>query len=182
MAWGVAIRYLDADSTEGLTLLSNGYYLLEDSTATRLYEQVAWCLDCKRFERAEYLPEIADIDVEIAKYAARAAKIKAQLGGWLYRFGLRSRGEFLHELSVWQDAVAEAQRQRRWRLGRQSPPRCLACGSAQIETPPEDGDYQHPGGKGRVRIEITSHLSLALQVLECFTAEGLRLEGVRVPV
>jgi hypothetical protein len=71
---------------------------------------------------------------------------------------------------------------REWRLKRLSPPRCLDCGSTALDLPPSDEEYPHPAGNGRVRVTITSHMSLAAEANECYNSEGLWIEDVRVPV
>jgi hypothetical protein len=181
MAWGVEIKNPADGSCEEMLLLSIGYYLLPRGAAIRLYEQPAWCRGCGKFVRAEFLSALEDIDAQMAKYGGKAAETRRQLTGWLYRFGLKSRRQLLHELSVWEEAVAEEEMRREWRLKRQSPPRCLRCGSMALHLPPSDEEYPHPSGKGRVQVAITSHVSLAVDANEYYSAEGLRIEGVQAP-
>jgi hypothetical protein len=181
MAWGVDITNLDDGSREEILLLSIGYYVLPSGATIRLYEQPAWCRDCGKFVRAEHLSALEDIDAQLAKYRKKAAEVRVQLAGWLYRLGLKSRRQLLHELSAWEEAVEEEKTRREWRVRRQSAPRCLACGSTALDVP-GDGEYPHPSGRGRVKVSITSHYSLAVDEDEYYTAEGLRTEGARTPV
>jgi hypothetical protein len=182
MAWGVEITNPDDGSREEMLLLSIGYYILPSGAAIRLYEQPAWCRGCREFVRAEHLSALEDIDAGIAKYRGKAAETRRRLGGWMYRLGLKSSRQSLHELSVWEEAVVEEQMRREWRLKRQSPPRCLECGSTALDLPPDDGEYPHPSGNGRVQVAITSHVSLAADANEYYSAEGLRIEGAWIPV
>jgi hypothetical protein len=128
------------------------------------------------------LSALEDIDAEIAKYRGKADETRRRPAGWPYRLGLRSRRQPLQELSVWEEAVTAEEMRREWRLNRQSPARCLDCGSTALDLPPGDKVYPHPSGKGRVRVAITSHVSLAADGNECFSAEGLPIEYVRIPV
>jgi hypothetical protein len=182
MAWGVEITNPDDGSCEEMLLLSIGYYILPSGAAIRLYEQPAWCRDCWKFVRAEHLSALEDIDAQMKKYRGKAAETRRQLAGWLYLLGLKCRRQLVHELSVWEEAVAEEEMRQEWRLKRQSPPRCLECGSTALDLPPSDEVYAHPSGNGRVQVAITSHVSLAADETEYYSAEGRRIEDVRIPV
>src|ERR1043166_7100045 len=175
VAWGVEITNPDDGSREEMLLLSIGYYVLPGGVTIRAFEQPPWCRDCSKFVRAEHLSDVEDIDAQVAKYSGKAADVRMQLAAWLFRLGLglRSRQHLLHELSVWEEAVAEELVRREWRLTRQSAPRCLSCGSTALDLP-SDGDFPHPSGNGRVRVEITSHLSLATDENKYYTSDGLR--------
>jgi hypothetical protein len=182
MAWGVEITNTADGSRQEMILLSIGYYILPSGAAIRLFEQPAWCRDCGKFVRAEHLSALEAIEAQIAKYQGKAAESRRQLAGWMYRFRLKSGRQLLHELSVYEEAVAEEKTRREWRLKRQSLPRCLHCGSTALDLPPGDEEYPHPAGNGRVRVAITSHMTLAAEENECYSAEGLRIEDVRVPL
>lgn len=179
MGWCVEITNPDDGSQQELLLLSTGYYVFPSGAVIRLYEQPAWCRCCEKFVRAEHLSPLEDIDAQMTKYRAKAATTRRQLAGWLYRLGLKCPQQLRHELSVWEEAVAEEEMRREWRLRRESPPRCLQCGSTALDLPPSDEEYPHPSGRGRVRVMITSHVSLAFDANEYYSAEGVRVEDVR---
>jgi hypothetical protein len=154
MAWSVEITNPVDGSCEEMTLLSTGYYILPNGAAIRLYEQPAWCRDCQRFVRAEHLPALADIDAQMTKYQGKAAETRRHLAGWLYRFRLKCRRQLRRELSVYEEAVAEEEMRRLWRQMRQSPPRCLECGSTALELPPSDEEYLTRPGVGASRSRL----------------------------
>jgi hypothetical protein len=182
MAWGVDITNTADGTCEGLTLMSTRWYILPSAAAIRLYEQVAWCRGCAKFVRAEHLGSLEEIDAQMAKYRQEVADRRRKLDGWLYRLRLKDGGQLSHEISVYQDAVAEYEMRRQWRLDRQSPPRCLECGSTELMLPPDDEEFPHPAGKGRIRVSITSHMELAVCAAEHYTSDGLRLEAGQIPV
>ena len=139
------------------------YYLLEayvlpDGGIAPIPYQVGWCRRCRAFVRTE-LP---------------ADKLVRFADAWEARIELR-RGEELRARrrteSGWLRAVA---------AGRQSPPRCLTCGSAEVVgLGPFKRPFTHPGCGGSVAYSRSVHRFLHPSPLAAFSPEGEAL-GVKV--
>ena len=180
MGWGVEITNAEEGTREEMLLLSNGNYVLPSGATLSLSEQPAWCQRCRKFVRAEYLSSLEEIDAEVTKYQEKVADSRKLLAGLPKSTKSKDRQHVLHELSIWEDAIVNLANRRQWRISRQSPPKCLECRSTELDLPPSGVDeYPHPGGKGRVRVEIISHVSLFLDEKEYYSPEGVRIEGPR---
>jgi hypothetical protein len=59
-------------------------------------------------------------------------------------------------------------------MGRESPPKCLECGSTEIVVFPVGGRVKNPTGSGRVEITITGHCSTSFNN-RFYTPEGDRI-------
>jgi hypothetical protein len=175
MAWEVTITDPDTGSCETLCLGSDSYYLIPKGTV-RLYQAVAWCRDCKKFRCAERLPPIEDLDREIAKCRDGIAQLHGELGKWRSRLG-GSKDLLLVELNISEEEFESLELSREWRRDRKSPPRCLRCGSTALVFLPDGEVCDHPSGRGRVFIEITSHLQTFAAEEEYYTSEGLRIRS-----
>jgi hypothetical protein len=139
-------------------------------------EQVpAWCTQCGTITWAERIPEVKELEEDLAWWRTAPDDTLANMA---------SRGQSAAEYRA--RGVAEARRRLEWRQGRASPPRCLECGSHEIDAFPardgDDGDDEpsgipHPGCGGT--LSITGGGFSTSRVWTFYTPEGLRLEACK---
>ncbi len=134
-------------------------YRLPDGSTLGVDQQPAWCRGCGQFVLAERLPEVAELDELLAAVKAREPETVRRLTV----FGRSA-----------EDEVAELTRRIAWRRGRQSPARCLHCGSGQIVALPSGGEFAHPATGERVTVVGSGFASMARWVAE-FSSEGIKL-------
>jgi hypothetical protein len=143
------------------------YYRLEDGTEFPRSDQSAWCFACHSLRSAERLWE-ADHLREIIRQLEEG-ELSAGAGDTRSDQGDEETSRQLHQLQWFRHAY-------QWRLTRQSPPRCLECGSTDLR-PLAPGvedrlnSFEHPGCGGTFRLNNYWHGSQArYQIL---SAEGL---------
>lgn len=106
-------------------------YRLLDGSTLHIIQQSAWCPECNRFVIAEEIPSIDQLKEELAKYQARDME---QLQKW----------EFISNGAPVQERIDDLLKRIVWRQTRQSPPRCLECGSIKTISVPTNGMFTHP--------------------------------------
>lgn len=121
-----------------------GYYRLADGTELLHFTQPAWCNECATLREAERLPEPDRLkqsvkELESAGLSENDLKYTRLTG--------ESPDELLHR------RLANLRAKVRWRVGRQSPPRCLHCESVNLLfLAPNIKDtlksFRHPGCGG----------------------------------
>jgi len=108
-------------------LYEQNSYKLEDSIPIPFYE--AWCEDCKKKTEVEVIPPIDKI-LEVIE-DAKAASTEPILAV-----------DYFDESKTWNKALTEEEKDRtikshlkflEWRKQRQSPRKCLECGSEKIK-------------------------------------------------
>jgi hypothetical protein len=136
-------------------------YRLADGSKLHILQQPAWCRACRRFVVAEEVPAVEALEEEIARY--RSADPDT-----IRKWAFISNGAPVAE------RIAELLRYVEWRKGRQSPPRCLECGTASPVPVPMDGEFSHPGTGERVVVGSSGFADTAPWHAE-FSPEGEQL-------
>jgi hypothetical protein len=136
-------------------------YRLADGSKLHILQQSAWCPVCKRFVVAEEVPSIASLEEEIARY--RSADPDTLLT-WA----------FVSDGAPVAERVAELLRYIEWRKRRQSPPRCLECGSVDPVPVPMSGEFAHPNTGERVVVGSSGFADTAPWFAD-FSPEGLQI-------
>jgi hypothetical protein len=134
------------------------YYELPDGQQLPLFHRQAWCAECATIVNAEELPDVAEIQGLLEGAIADEAA-----GG-----AAESQPE---RIKLLQGAL-------QWRLLRESPPRCLVCGTYRIESlKPLVGSSaaRHPQCGGELQFEIGAYVTLGDTGGKC-SPEGVRLE------
>jgi hypothetical protein len=98
---------------------------------------------------------------------------EAELEESLARYIRERNGIGAGQEEVW---IQEKMALHRLLRSRESPPRCLTCGSTRIVEIDESGAWvAHPGGSGRVRVEDAGiHVD---DEPPMYTIEGVRIQG-----
>jgi hypothetical protein len=133
-------------------------YRFPDRRTDFIEQTLAWCRACRRAVEAERLPPVSEFDEQIAEVSSGI--------DWLATTGRTAEEERLR-----------LQGHRKWRLARQSPPKCLECGSASIEPFPqhEDGAWaaiDHPGCGGRLGVGYAGRALVREWPLPQYSPEG----------
>jgi hypothetical protein len=119
---------------------------------------VAWCWGCEEFVLVERLQSEQSIQAEVERLAACRAewpaldeKIRAEwpeIERLSKEKNLPLLNSFFHEHQYKMAVTILA-----WRQSRKSPPHCLMCGSITgIRILPQDDEFEHPVGRGKLRI------------------------------
>lgn len=164
-------------------------YVLPDGQRLHVETRLGWCHACQRPEAVEVL----DLDARRADLDAAEDRL-AEMGGEHFRANV------LHALpGPWRRRLAEWARQaiacieKRAVVGmleqRQSPPRCLHCGSTDVFQPldpraelrpmdqPWRTGFQHPGCEGEI-LGACDGMRISLKSrVRTYTPEGERLPG-----
>jgi hypothetical protein len=144
------------------------YYEFSESDRLDLHSVPVWCACCAEFTEGEDLSTVEEIDQKIRALNDPASELYR-----MTRYGLLDdlfgKGqEFLR------DQLGELQRRRRWRTGRNSPPKCIVCGSNKITIIPEGTPMPHPNGDGMIEIACVGMCSTEFNEWY-FTPEGDRI-------
>ena len=146
------IRFLPGGETRKFYGSRGDYYELEDGTHIDVISALVWCPRCGEFTDGEVIAGLAEIDHLLAELRDPSSET--------------SRG--LHDR---QGAVEQMESRRRWLIGRESPPKCLTCGSAEIVVLPEGETVRNPTGPGWVAVTVTGHCSTSFNN-RYYTPEG----------
>jgi predicted nucleic acid-binding Zn ribbon protein len=137
------------------------YYELEDGSLL-VRRLPAWCHAEKTMVEAEAIDDVEALERIVAMVEAEVEK---------------SGGDHQTEFDN-ATTLDESRRRLRWRRTRRSPPRCLECGSTNVESVPESsdqGELRHPSCGG-----VLSLTAMDLEDLDSdpirYDAEGIRLE------
>lgn len=158
---------------------TNYHYVFLDGSEVPLPVRCAWCARCERFVEVErlYTDEeiqarldgLESVRIEWAVHYAKAIERAEILGKDLSRVPT-----CLMQYRAWESALA-------WRKSRESPPRCLECGSffAVIELL-EGKQVPHPAGSGVIIVTSDGTLGGLPEVGPpmYFDGEGRRLSGM----
>jgi hypothetical protein len=125
-------------------------YRFPDRTTLPLQRDLAWCHRCLRVIEAEHLPELHELEQEIAEVRRTAEWAAEEVEG-------------LERLCA-------------WRRSRVSSPKCLECGSASVEVFPQDEDagwrpITHPGCGGTLSVGGAGH-ALVREDFRYYAPEG----------
>jgi hypothetical protein len=130
------IQWLPEDRIQDFCAWGGLYYVMADGQTTLLLTQPVWCRNCMRITQGELLGPASDWDQKIVELQN---EIKDNL----------SRG-FGNGDSGPEKRLANYINQRRLRMERKSPPRCIECGSADCVVFPQGQEVPSPKGHGRV--------------------------------
>lgn len=118
MALGYEITFMPGRRTIRFTGSDFNYYRLPDGNEIGLASRPIWCDGCAKVSHGEAIPSLSDIDQAIASLKRLAGEIRREID---------PEGD-----GSQQDQIAELSLARTWRSLRQSPPRCMVCGSCNI--------------------------------------------------
>jgi hypothetical protein len=147
------------------------YYKFADGTTIGLHPTIAWCVDCQKFVSAESIPAPAQVEddlVELRDPNSMRASIftstEPPFDEPIFRERLKS---------AYAQAIDEAERRVSWRRNRIGPPKCLRCGSTNVEFQ-GDGIEMYVTGRGLAYVEWTGMCSTEATNW-FYTPEGERL-------
>jgi hypothetical protein len=141
----------------------DNYYVLSRGELLELHPWPAWCAACGRFTEAEQFEATAWYDEQI-----RTAE------HYTNRPGLIPPDQYALNLLVRQ--LPDMRRRRAWRATRQSPPKCIHCGSVAVTVLWGDADTFDVPGVGQVGLRVPGRCSSEGSCVHFwyFTPEGDR--------
>jgi hypothetical protein len=135
-------------------------------------ERPCWCWECDGVSLAEYIPDAGEVVAEAKAWRQRDRERE-------YRFSCGPLG--------WQDdenessALAYYDSVLAWRRQRQSPGRCLFCGSVKVSLAAERfGQFAHPGCGGMFECTFSIFGGICQMTKEVFSVEGIKLSEQQV--
>jgi hypothetical protein len=133
------------------------HYELTDGSTLCLFHRQMWCTQCATIVNAEVLPDSAEIQGQLDVAIAGEAN------------GPRDESR--------ERVVEVLARALQWRVQRESPPRCLVCGTSRIASLEADGvdAAVHPGCGGEFQFQVGAYVTLGASGGK-YSPEGLRLE------
>jgi hypothetical protein len=163
------IRWLPEGRTEKFPGSRGNYYEFSESDRLNLHSVPVWCHRCVKITHGEELSTVDEIDKQIRDLNDPSSES--------YHV---SRIDVLDELlpdkgdQLLQERIAELRRRRRWREGRQSPPKCIYCGTSEILVLPMVVPVPNPIGDGEIQIDCVGMCSTIFNEW-FFTPEGDRI-------
>jgi hypothetical protein len=162
------IRYHISVSDAEVVLSSScdNYYILAPGELLVMQPSPAWCGECKQFTEAEWFDTVEAYDQMIkraAYYADRPGLIQPEDHSLLYLVG----------------RLPDLRRRRTWRAARQSPPKCIQCGSSDVVILDRNGDHSVVPCLGRVDMRVGALISSEGPCCHFwyFTPEGVRVRN-----
>jgi len=129
-------------------------YQLDGDVSLSVEQTGAWCYHCSMVVAAEHVPSLAALD-------ARIADLDDPNHILLVGFGRAALDRERVALPI----------RRSWRSGRQSPARCLECGSTDIFALDTD-DCTEPRNNKRFRVTSGGHASMCWDIVRRLSPEG----------
>ena len=161
------IRWLPDGRTEKFAGSRGNYYEFSESDRLDVHSVPVWCQRCGTIAHGEDLSTVDEIDKQIRDLNDPSSE--------LYRM---TQNSLLEELgqgdAVRRDRLAELQRRRRWREARNSPPKCIHCGTTEILVLPMGVPVPNPRGDGQIQIDCVGMCSTYFNEW-FFTPEGDRI-------
>jgi hypothetical protein len=171
-AW-YEIRWLPEGRTEKFAGSRGNYYEFSESDHLDVYSVPVWCHRCATVTHGENLSSVEEIDKQIRDFNDPSSD--------LYRMTQNSLlAELGHGDEFRRERLAELQRRRRWRASRQSPPKCIHCGTTEILPLPAGVPIPKPGGEGEIQINCIGMCSTSFNEW-FFTPEGDRIPRATRP-
>jgi hypothetical protein len=155
------IRWLPDGPVEPLFGSGGDYYVLDENDHLALTAVPVWCHHCWAIALGEKIPALEEIDRDI-----RDMQVP---GTDLYYL---THADMPEEFAA--GCLAGFQRRRSWREARQSPAKCLGCGSSNIVDLPFDEPVRTPIGTLELRTVGFCRLSEEIKD-RLFTPEGVRM-------
>jgi hypothetical protein len=162
------IRWLPNGTTEPFAGSRGNYYEFSESDRLDLYSVPVWCHRCRRITDGEDLSTVEEIDKQIRDLNDPSSELYRMTRHGLVN-ELLGKGEELLE-----ERLAELQRRRRWRKSRQSPPKCIHCGTSEILALPMGVPVPNPLGDGEIQVDCVGMCSTSFNEW-FFTPEGDRI-------
>ena len=160
MAWFTEFRADDETEPYMICFFSTLNYRLPDKSMLGIEQKVAWCEVCHSFGSAEVIPSIEELNGRIQELQTPTRKHL-----FIYRTQEAING-----------AIDELRTRSRWRATRESPARCLVCGSTAI-TPvrfSEDGTCVI---NGKRLTESGQGFADTADWIAEYTSEGIATDG-----
>jgi hypothetical protein len=148
----IKYEFPDSDREPDFVLFSaHLYYRLPDGERLHVRQTAAWCQSCGKFTLVEYIESVAELEAELPGLIVRKDQLLEEAHGQSsVSEDLRSIG---FDLDWTERAIAEVPVRIAWRRKRQSPPKCLHCGTSnllEIDDPCGGDPFTHPHNGERV--------------------------------
>ena len=167
-------EFLPAGRVERFVDCQRNLYLLADGSQLIIRTRPAWCRRCGRVTHAEQIGPLEAIDQRLAELRDPSSPSYRALAAGAIP-GVTPEGDDFVQL-----VVNDLRIRRRWRAGRESPPRCIFCGTTDIVALPRVGVVADPDGPGTVEGRWIGIGSFDDE-RKFFTPEGERLPRDRWP-
>lgn len=150
-------RYTDCDLPGGCSVRSAYLdYVLDDGTLLHVDQADCYCRTCDCITVGERIRTVAELEHEIDQIENEP----------------KSKERMIAEIvSSVPERIAELRVRIDWRKKRQSPPKCLHCGSTAILPIPEDDEFLHPAHGLRMRVSGRGFMSTS-EWHATYTPEG----------
>jgi hypothetical protein len=143
-------------------------YELDDDDSAVVRAEPAWCAGCATIVSAEIMPNVEDIRRELADFECRGAA---------YTAFLEDVAAFREPIQLVEHHIAGLRSSLKWRMLRQSPSRCLVCGSHDLTYIPwklggNQPTIEHPSCGGTLGFVMEAH---TVPSRRRYSVEGIRL-------
>lgn len=147
------IHWLPSGRTEMFAGSRGNYYVISEQDRLGLHSVPVWCYRCERMTEGEQIPTLEELDRQIRDLTDPSSTT--------YRMARQAMlPELIGEAETFlQNYIAELHRRRRWRESRQSPPKCILCGTTKILQLPIDEPIPSPCGGDQLRIQLVGMCS-----------------------
>ncbi|MCW3099775.1 MAG: hypothetical protein JWL77_5393 [Chthonomonadaceae bacterium] len=143
------VHILPSGKTHQFSGAPSTFYWFEDGLVTPVHTALVWCRDCQDVTEGEVIETLEELDALIEEYGNPDS----------------ARYRSLKESFKWTEVSSETMRshqesarhRRRWRVLRQSPPKCLQCGKTDILVLPWHEKVEVEGNT--IYISVTTHWS-----------------------
>ncbi|MCA9093556.1 MAG: hypothetical protein KDA68_08730 [Planctomycetaceae bacterium] len=136
-------------------------YSLEDGAQIRLKQADYFCPTCNGFVVGELIESVAEIENEIDQIQNHPDSVERLMAEWSGDISGR---------------IAELRLRIEWRRKRQSPPKCLHCGSSEILPIPREEEFYHPVSDQPMKVSKRGFLSMN-EWYATYTPEGDLIES-----
>lgn len=133
-------------------------YRLSDGRDASAHRALAWCNACNDFVWMERLPEPEEVQEKLTEAVRDLEEALAPKEYLLFGFIKRRKKPNLEFIKIYQNSLRKAEALRDWRGLRRSSPKCLTCGSTEVQEANLWGDQEkealrHPNCGGELRVE-----------------------------
>lgn len=126
----IRYSYLESDlPDEWLFYPAYLEYILDDGSRLGVAQEDYFCRACNRFVAGERIESVAELEFLLEQIENNPESRH------------RKFAEYIGDLPK---QISDLQARINWRKKRQSPPKCLHCGSTDILPVPEDEEFDHP--------------------------------------
>ncbi len=161
------IRWLPDGRSEQFAGSRGNYYEFSEADRLDLHSVPVWCHRCGTITHGEKLATVEEIDAEISDLSDPSSELYGMTQNTLL-------AELGHGDEFRRERIAELQRRRRWREARQSPPKCIHCGTTEILALPMGVPVPSPLGDGAIQVDCIGMCSTDFNEW-FFTPEGDRV-------